>query len=129
MNPSCYACPGAPCALTVPHSEVCSGKVEGTTGTLSVLLPTQQLTLSCSYLNKAQTTVLFTTVALGTLSSPTYKLLRAQGPPDTAYLAGRKLLEAVIFRHLLISPECQQFGDDIHWNQAGWVLGHGEGGT
>lgn len=50
MNPSCYACPGAPCALTVLLSEVCSGKVEGTTGTLSVLLPTQQLTLSRSYI-------------------------------------------------------------------------------
>lgn len=50
MNPACYACPGAPCALTLLHSEVCSGKVEGTTGTLSVLLPTQQLTLPRSYI-------------------------------------------------------------------------------
>lgn len=50
MNPSYYACPGAPCALTVFHFEVSSGKVEGTTGTLSVLLPTQQLILSRSYI-------------------------------------------------------------------------------
>lgn len=37
--------------------------------------------------------------------------------------------KAVIFRHLLIPPECQQLGVDISWIRQGVCPGHCEGGT